>query len=63
MAAMFVNGSGQNEQFFRGSAIDASYPVSIYLAKRLQRRRFLKIGQSETIIAYGGHACKRIGTK
>jgi hypothetical protein len=29
----------------------------------LQRRRFLKIGQSETIIAYGGHACKRIGTK
>jgi hypothetical protein len=33
----------------------ASYQVSVHLAKRLQRRRFLKIGQSETRIAYGGH--------
>ena len=24
---------------------------------------FLKIGQSETRIAYGGHVCKWIGTK
>ena len=29
---------------YRGSAIDASYQVSIHLAKRFQRRRFLKIG-------------------
>jgi hypothetical protein len=42
---------------YRGSAIDASYQVSIHLAKRFQRRRFLKIGQPETIIAYGGHVC------
>jgi hypothetical protein len=27
------------------------------LAKRFQRRRFVKISQSETRIAYGGHAC------
>jgi hypothetical protein len=40
---------------YRGHAIDASYPVSIHLAKRFQRRRFKKIGQSETRIAYGGH--------
>jgi hypothetical protein len=42
---------------YRGPAIDASYQVSVHLAKRFQRRRFLKIGQSETRIAYGGHVC------
>jgi hypothetical protein len=31
---------------YRGSSIDASYQVSVHLAKRFQR--FLKIGQSET---------------
>jgi hypothetical protein len=29
----------------------------INLAKRFQRRRFLKIGQSETRMACGGHVC------
>jgi hypothetical protein len=48
---------------YRGPAIDASYQVSVHLAKQFQRRRFLKIGQSETKIAYGGHVCKWIGTK
>ncbi len=37
---------------YRGPAIDASYEVSVHLAKWFQRRRFLKIGQSETRIAY-----------
>ena len=40
---------------FRGYDIDASYQVSVHLAKRFQRRRFKKIGQSETRISYGGH--------
>jgi hypothetical protein len=48
---------------YRGPAIDASYQVSVHLAKRFQMRRFLKIGQSETRIAYGGHVCWWIGTK
>ena len=39
---------------YRGPSIDASYQVSVHLAKRFQRR-FLKIGQSETRIACGGH--------
>jgi hypothetical protein len=39
----------------RGHFIDASYQVSVHLAKRFQRRRFKKIGQSETRIACGGH--------
>jgi hypothetical protein len=40
VAAMFVNGSGQNEQlFYRGPAIDASYQVSVHLAKWFQKRR------------------------
>ena len=42
---------------YRGPAIHASYQVSVHLAKRCQRRRFLKVGQSETRIAYGGHVC------
>ena len=39
----------------RGHSIDASYQVSLNLAKQFQRRKFLKIGQSETIISCGGH--------
>ena len=35
---MFVNGSGRNEHFYRGPSIDASYQVSVHLAKRFQRR-------------------------
>ena len=42
---------------YRGHAIDASYQVSVNLVKRFQRRRFKKIGQSETQNAYGGHVC------
>ena len=38
----------------RESSIDASYQVSVHLAKKLQRR-FLEIAQPETRIAYGGH--------
>ena len=40
---------------YRGPSIDASYQVSVHLAKRFQRRLF-KISQSETRIACGGHA-------
>jgi hypothetical protein len=29
----------------------------VHLAKRFQRRRFIKIGQTETRIACGGHVC------
>jgi hypothetical protein len=45
---------------YRGSAIDASYQVSVHLAKRFQRRRFKKIGQSETKIQdkfFFDHVC------
>jgi hypothetical protein len=37
---------------YRGSPIDASYQVSVHLAKRFQRRRILKISQSETRVAW-----------
>jgi hypothetical protein len=57
VAAMFVDGSGQNEQFYREPSIDASYQVSVHLAKRFQRTRFLEIDQLETRIAYGSHIC------
>jgi hypothetical protein len=42
---------------YRGPSIDAFYQVSDYLAKRFQRRRILKISQSETRVACGGHVC------
>jgi hypothetical protein len=42
---------------YRGHAIDASYQVSVHLAKWFQRRRFLEICQSETRIDYGSHIC------
>jgi hypothetical protein len=39
---------------YRESSIDDSYQVSVHLAKQF-RRRFEKIGQSETRIVCGGH--------
>jgi hypothetical protein len=50
-------------KLYRGPSIDASNQVSVHLTKRFRRRRFLKIGQSETRIACGGHVCQRIGMK
>jgi hypothetical protein len=52
VAVMFVNVSGRNEH-----SLQRIFQVSVHLAKRFQRRRFLKIGQSETRIACGGHVC------
>jgi hypothetical protein len=42
---------------YRGPSIDASYQVSVLLAKQFQGRRFLEIDQSETRIACGSHVC------
>jgi hypothetical protein len=42
---------------YRRPSIDASYQVTVHLARRFQRRRFFLIGQSETRIACGGHVC------
>jgi hypothetical protein len=39
-------------KLYREPSIDASYQVSVHLAKQFQRRRFLKIGQSEIRIAH-----------
>ena len=36
---MFVNGSGQMSNLYKGLSIDASYQVSVHLAKGFQRRR------------------------
>jgi hypothetical protein len=49
----------QNEMsnLYRGPSIDASYQVSVHLAKWFQRRRFLEIDQLETRIACGSHIC------
>jgi hypothetical protein len=57
VAVMFVNGSGRNEQSLQRTFHRTSYQVSVHLTKRFQRRRFLKIGQSETRIACAGHVC------
>jgi hypothetical protein len=48
---------------YRESSIDASYQVSVHLAKWFQGEDFLEINQSETRIVCGGHVCKWIGTK
>jgi hypothetical protein len=52
----------KTSNLYREPSIDASYQVSVHLAKWFQRRRFKKISQSETRIACGGHVCKWIGT-
>ena len=42
---------------YREPSIDASYQVSVQLAKQFQERRYLEIDQAETRIAYGSHVC------
>ena len=42
---------------YREPPIDVSYQVSVHLAKRFQRRRFLEIDQSKRRIACGSHVC------
>jgi hypothetical protein len=42
---------------YRRPSKDASYQVSVHLAKWFQRRRFLEIDQSETRIFCGSHVC------
>ena len=39
---MFVNGSDKMSNLYRGLSIDASYQVSVHLAKGFQRRRFFR---------------------
>jgi hypothetical protein len=55
VVAISVNDWNEMSNLHRGHSIDASYQVSVHLAKRFKWRRFLKIGQSETRIACGGH--------
>jgi hypothetical protein len=45
VAAMFVNGSKQMSNLYRGSSIDASYQVSCHLAKRFRGKAVLEIDQ------------------
>jgi hypothetical protein len=40
---------------YREHSIDASYQVSVHLAKRFRRRKFLEIDQLETRIDCGSH--------
>ena len=39
VVAMYVNGSGRNEQSYREPSIDAPYLVSVHLGEGFQRRR------------------------
>jgi hypothetical protein len=45
----------------RGPSKDASYQVSVHLAKQFQRRRFLEIDQSETEISQTCPKCSLDG--
>jgi hypothetical protein len=50
-----VTNRDEISNLYRGSSIDASYQVSVQLAKQFQGRRFLEIDQSEKRIACGSH--------
>jgi hypothetical protein len=45
----------------RGHSIDASYQVSVYLAKLCQSRRFLEIDQSEKKLSVVAMFVNRLG--
>ena len=51
---MFVNGTGQNETFYKGPSIDASCQVSVHLAKQFRREDLKKSAnqkQELTVVA------------
>jgi hypothetical protein len=54
---MFVNDRDKMSNPYREPSIDASYQVTVHLAKWFQRRRFLEIDQLETRIACVSHIC------
>jgi hypothetical protein len=56
VAASLLMDQDKMSKLYRGPSIDASYQISVHLAKRV-RRRFLEIDQSETRTACGGHVC------
>ena len=43
---MFVNRSDRNDYLYREPSINASYQISVHLAKRFQRKRFLELARS-----------------
>jgi hypothetical protein len=53
---MFLTDRDEMSNLYRGPSIVSSYQVLVHLAKQFQGR-LLKIGQSETRIACGGHVC------
>jgi hypothetical protein len=57
VVAMFVTDQDKMSNPYKEPSIDASYQVSVHLAKRFQRRRFLEIDQLETRIVCGSHIC------
>ena len=58
VASMFVNGSGQNEQSLQRTFHRCFLPSLGSFGQAVSSMEdFLKIGQSETRIACGGHVC------
>ena len=43
---MFVNRSDRNDYLYREPSINASYQISVHLAKRFQGKRFLELARS-----------------
>ena len=57
VAACLLTDQNEMSNLYRGPSIDASYQVSVHLAKLFQRRRFLEINQSVARITCGCHIC------
>jgi hypothetical protein len=57
VAAMFVNGSGQNKQSLWRTFHRCFLPSFGSLGKAVSEDKFLEIDQLETRIAYGSHIC------
>ena len=57
MAAMFVDGSGQNEQSFQRTFHRCFLQSFGSFGKAVSEARFLEIDKLETRIAYGSHVC------
>ena len=58
---MFDNDQDKKSNPYKDPSIDAKYQVTVHLAKRFQRRRFLEIDQSEKELSVVAMFVNRLG--
>ena len=63
MAASLLTDRDEISNHYKRTFHRCFLPSFISFGQAVSEEKFLEIDQSETLIAYGGHVCQRIGAK